>query len=84
MFSIWKIGGVFSPINFNYHGAIPAREGGEDVIVAFVVLQRQEQLDDDSLRVWINRSMPKFMWPSIIRTVSSLPRTPTNKVENSN
>ncbi|WP_338113644.1 AMP-binding protein [Oceanobacillus caeni] len=59
---------------------VPATQGNEDDIVIYVV-PNSEKLHKDELRKWIQKTMPKFMWPKYIYMISELPRTPTNKVE---
>jgi crotonobetaine/carnitine-CoA ligase len=60
---------------------IPAEEGMEDDIVAYIVLQNREELKEDELRKWTAAEMPKFMRPKHIKFVDALPQTPTYKVE---
>lgn len=60
---------------------IPAKEGLEDDIVVYVVVQPDEKLEDVELREWLKGKMPKFMWPQHIRFIDELPKTPTNKLE---
>ncbi|MED4474085.1 AMP-binding protein [Oceanobacillus caeni] len=59
---------------------VPATQGNEDDIVIYVV-PNSEKLHKYELRKWIQKTMPKFMWPKYIYMISELPRTPTNKVE---
>ena len=61
---------------------IPAEVGGEHDIVTFIVPKQGEKLDEEELREWIKKAMPKFMWPKYIRFVDKLPETPTSKIEN--
>ena len=60
---------------------IPAEVGGEHDIVTFIVPKQGEKLDEEELREWIKKAMPKFMWPKYIRFVDKLPETPTSKIE---
>jgi len=60
---------------------IPAAEGLEDDIVVYVVPMAGCELEEDEIRVWTQREMPKYMWPKHIRVVKTLPQTPTHKVE---
>ncbi|MBI3993177.1 MAG: AMP-binding protein [Candidatus Lambdaproteobacteria bacterium] len=60
---------------------VPAREGEEEDVVAYIIRQPGNALDEAALRGWISGRMPKFMWPRHIRFVDDFPRTPTNKVE---
>jgi crotonobetaine/carnitine-CoA ligase len=61
--------------------AIPARDGFEHDIAAFLVPADGHSLDIDDVREWIRAEVPKFMAPDHIRIVADLPRTPTNKVQ---
>jgi carnitine-CoA ligase len=60
---------------------IPAEIGGEQDIVTFIVPNSGEKLDEEEMREWIKKAMPKFMWPKYIRFVEQLPETPTSKIE---
>ncbi|OLO27334.1 acyl-CoA synthetase [Alkalihalophilus pseudofirmus] len=60
---------------------IPADEGDEDDVVAFVVLQKSEELIEEDLQIWLEKVMPKYMLPKYIRFIDEIPRTPTNKAE---
>jgi crotonobetaine/carnitine-CoA ligase len=61
--------------------SIPAAEGLEDDIVVYVVPVAGCTLEEEKVRVWTRREMPKYMWPKHIRVVEALPQTPTHKVE---
>jgi carnitine-CoA ligase len=61
--------------------SVPAAEGLEDDIVVYAVPVTKGGLEEDSLREWTRREMPKYMWPKHMRLVESLPQTPTHKVE---
>jgi crotonobetaine/carnitine-CoA ligase len=61
--------------------SIPAAEGLEDDIVVYVVPAAGDELDEEEIRAWTRREMPKYMWPRHIRVVDGLPQTPTHKVE---
>ena len=61
--------------------SIPAAEGLEDDIVVYAVPVTKGGLEEDELREWTRREMPKYMWPGHIRLVETLPQTPTHKVE---
>ena len=52
---------------------IPAKEGLEDDIVVYVVVQPEEKLDEEQLREWLKGKMPKFMWPQHVRFIEELP-----------
>ena len=60
---------------------IPAAEGSEDDIVAFVQPVAGESPSEDEIREHARAVMPKYMIPKHIRFVDALPVTPTNKVE---
>ncbi|MFH0786824.1 MAG: AMP-binding protein [Pseudomonadota bacterium] len=60
---------------------VPAEKGLEDDIVVYIVPTPGEELMENELRSWIEKEMPKYMWPRHIRFVEALPQTPTHKVE---
>jgi carnitine-CoA ligase len=60
---------------------IPADEGDEDDVVAFIMLKNGETLKEEELHKWIGKMMPKYMRPKFIRIIDEIPRTPTNKAE---
>lgn len=60
---------------------IPASEGKEQEIVAFVIKANNEMEIDNQLQGWIEQSLPKFMQPKYLRVVKSFPVTKTFKVE---
>ena len=60
---------------------IPASEGSEDDIVAFVQPVAGESPTEAEIRDHARAVMPKYMVPKHIRFVDALPITPTNKVE---
>ncbi len=60
---------------------IPAAEGDEDDIVAFIVPKPNTALTEAAVAAWAAQHLPKFMQPQHIRLVGELPRTLTNKVE---
>jgi crotonobetaine/carnitine-CoA ligase len=60
---------------------VPAEEGDEDDLAAYLVLKEGAALTEDELRGWMASHMPKFMQPRYVRFVKDIPRTPTNKVE---
>jgi crotonobetaine/carnitine-CoA ligase len=60
---------------------IPAEVGEEDDIVAYIVVKAGKEMEETEIRKWIQREMPKFMWPKYIRFVDELPRTPSSKIE---
>lgn len=60
---------------------IPALEGDEDDIAAYIVLKADEIETTESIIEFLNREIPKFMLPNYVRFIEDLPRTPTNKIE---
>lgn len=60
---------------------IPAQQGDEEDIAAFLVLKDAGSITVDELGQWAREQLPKFMWPRHIRIVDALPVTPTFKVE---
>jgi carnitine-CoA ligase len=60
---------------------VPAADGLEHDIAAFVVPVPGAEVDADAVHAWAKEHLPKFMRPRHVRIVSDLPRTPTNKVE---
>ncbi len=61
--------------------AVPAEQGSEDDIAAYVVLHDGEDLTPADLHQWCREEMAKFMLPKHIRIADSLPVTPTMKIE---
>lgn len=61
--------------------AIPAVEGSEDDIVAFVSVKKDASITETDLHVFAEKNMPKYMRPRYIRIVDAIPRTATNKIE---
>ena len=61
--------------------AIPAAEGSEDDIVAFVSIKKDASVTESELHVFAEKNMPKYMRPRYIRIVDAIPRTATNKIE---
>jgi crotonobetaine/carnitine-CoA ligase len=60
---------------------VPAREGSEEDVAAFVVAKPDSHLDLIQLRAWAAEKLPKFMVPRHVRIVAELPVTPTFKVQ---
>jgi crotonobetaine/carnitine-CoA ligase len=60
---------------------IPASDGDEDEVVAFVVTVEGEDVSEQDLHDHARETMPPFMRPKHLRLVPDIPRTPTNKVE---
>lgn len=60
---------------------VPADKGLEDDIVVYIVCAPEAELSEEALRSWIEKEMPKYMWPRYIRFIEALPQTPTHKVE---
>ena len=60
---------------------VPASEGSEDDIGAFIVPERTASLSTREVREWARTALPKFMRPRHLRIVDALPVTQTMKVE---
>ena len=60
---------------------VPALEGDEDDIAAYIVLKAMKMKQLTLLSNSFNRELPKFMLPNYVRFIEDLPRTPTNKIE---
>ena len=60
---------------------VPAAQGDEEDIAAFIVLQQDAELSETDLRAWMEDELPKYMRPRHIRFVDALPVTPTFKVQ---
>jgi len=60
---------------------VPAREGSEEDVAAFVVTKPDSALDEAQLQAWAAEKLPKFMVPRHIRMLDELPVTPTFKVQ---
>ncbi|MFH1136636.1 MAG: AMP-binding protein [Pseudomonadota bacterium] len=60
---------------------VPAAQGNEEDIAAFIVLKPGAALGEDELRAWMEKEMPKYMRPRHLRFVAALPVTPTFKVQ---
>lgn len=60
---------------------VPAEQGNEQDIAAFVVLKPKADATAEDLQHWAREQLPKFMWPRHLRIVATLPVTPTFKVE---
>lgn len=69
-----------SEINLCAAFPVPALEGDEEDIVVYVE-PKSDSLTVEELTDWTRETMPKFMWPKYIRIISTIPRTPTNKIE---
>ncbi|MFC5327298.1 AMP-binding enzyme, partial [Bradyrhizobium oligotrophicum] len=62
--------------------AVVLREdGGGKRLVGYVVAQPETQLDVESLRQQLQRSLPDYMVPSAIVALASLPLTPNGKLD---
>ncbi|MDE0367329.1 MAG: AMP-binding protein [Gammaproteobacteria bacterium] len=61
--------------------AVPAGEGSEDDIGAFIVPERTASLSAREISEWARTALPKFMRPRHVRIVEALPVTQTMKVE---
>lgn len=60
---------------------IPAREGSEEEVAAFVVAKPDVTLNETEIRAWATEKLPNFMVPRHVRVVAELPVTPTFKVQ---
>lgn len=60
-------------------GAPAAYEGGEDEVVAVVVLHTSADLK--RIAEWAAQTMPKFLVPRYWRVVDELPKTPSEKIQ---
>lgn len=60
---------------------VPADVGDEDDVAVFVELKEGATLTEAELRDHAREVMPRYMVPRHVRFVTSLPLTPTNKVE---
>jgi crotonobetaine/carnitine-CoA ligase len=60
---------------------VPAdQSGGEDEVMVFIVPRAGQKVDFASVANWCQEQMPAFMVPRYYDEISSLPRTPTEKV----
>lgn len=83
-FSSFEIEDVFSrhpSVDVCAAFPVPANEGDEDDVVLYVVLSAAGLETEESLRLWSEETLPKYMRPKFIRFLSEIPRTATNKVE---
>lgn len=61
--------------------AVPAsQEAGEDEVMAFIVLEDGATLDPEEFWAFADQQLPYFAVPRFIRTIDSLPKTPSEKV----
>ncbi len=60
---------------------LPAEEGGEDEVAIAVKVKPRENLNEEELREFLKKIMPKFMAPKYIFFVEDMPATPTGKIE---
>ncbi|MEM1153511.1 MAG: AMP-binding protein [Pseudomonadota bacterium] len=61
--------------------AVPAVEGAEDDVGAFIVKSEGAELSVETLTAWTVEQLPKFMRPRHLRFIDELPVTATMKVE---
>ncbi len=59
--------------------AVPA-DLGEDEVKAFVIVDRNSELDLDTLHAALATRLSRFKIPRFIEVVDELPRTPTGRV----
>lgn len=80
-FQIEDIINTHPKVNTSAVFPVPAEEGLEDDIVAYIVATADSGLTQGELRGWIEKQMPKYMRPKHIQLIDALPETPTHKVE---
>jgi amino acid adenylation domain-containing protein len=61
--------------------AIQEDASGVKRLAAFLVCDKSEKPSSETLRSWINASLPEYMVPSIFAYVPALPLTPNGKVD---
>lgn len=62
--------------------AVPADEkGGEDEVLACIVLEHGAKLEPAELIAWCEPRMPGFAIPRYVRFMSALPQTPSEKIK---
>jgi crotonobetaine/carnitine-CoA ligase len=61
--------------------AIPAEEGGEDLIGAAVEPLDIEEFSESALNEYLDDALPSFMHPDRLAVVDEVPTTETNKIE---
>lgn len=59
--------------------AVPATEGTEDEIALFVVANGP--LDEDEVRAWCERRLPRFALPRDVYLIDELPKTASGKIK---
>lgn len=60
---------------------VPARVGHEEDIAVFIELAEGEALTEPEVYDYACRHSPKYMQPTYIRFIKTLPLTPTNKIQ---
>jgi crotonobetaine/carnitine-CoA ligase len=60
---------------------IPAAEGDEDDMAAFIELHDGAEVTLDALHAHAAEHAPRYMRPKYLRIVDALPVTPTAKIE---
>jgi len=61
---------------------VPADEaGGENEVMAFIVLRDGAHLQPEALIAWCDERMPYFMVPRYLEAIAVLPQTPSEKVQ---
>lgn len=61
--------------------AIPAEEGGEDLVGAAVESPDTEKFSESALDEYLDDALPSFMHPDRLTVVDEIPTTETNKIE---
>lgn len=56
-------------------------EGGEEDVLAVIVPRKGKTVDPEALVGFLADRLPYFMVPRYVRTIDSLPKTPTSKIE---
>ncbi|HEU4538929.1 MAG TPA: amino acid adenylation domain-containing protein, partial [Polyangiaceae bacterium] len=59
----------------------PANEGGDRLLVAYLVPAEGRALDPDALRAFARQSLPEYMVPAAFVALEALPLTPVGKLD---
>jgi crotonobetaine/carnitine-CoA ligase len=59
---------------------VPAQEGDEDDVYAFVTIKPHHQIEGAELRAWLGEVLPRYMVPREVIVENALPMTSTNKI----
>jgi acyl-CoA synthetase (AMP-forming)/AMP-acid ligase II len=63
--------------------AVRRDRAGRDHLVGYVVPNDRHPLDEEALRAYLRGRLPFFMLPAVIRSIDSLPKLPTGKLDRS-